>query len=47
MISFMTNRFLLKDVYLFLVMHYQNLARRFKSAGNNPFGLVLSITCWL
>ncbi len=47
LISFMTIRFLLKDVYLFLVMHYQNLARRFKSAGNNPFGLALSIICWL
>lgn len=47
LISFMTTWFLIKDEFLFLLLHYQNFARRFRSAGNKPFGLALSILCWL
>jgi len=39
LISFMTIRFLLKDDFLFQLLHYQNFASRFRSAGNNPSGL--------
>ena len=46
LISFMTFRFLLKDGTINSMLHDQNLARRFKSDSNNPFGFLSSIICW-
>jgi hypothetical protein len=40
-------RFLLKDGINWSVLHYQNLASRFRSDSRNPLGFFSSTICWL